>query len=244
MLEGAGADGDFAQSYLKTHDAGTGPFTITDFDLGTKYMLTASTATGAPKPDVKTININIIPDISTQRLKLESRRAEHDHPRPVDRRHRVASKATRASRCSASRRFFKTLVMVNPNKGVFKDQALRTALRRPSTRRRSPTEVYGDNGTVSTQIYPAGELPDGHGHGRHADARPVEAGRGGAGPFRQERRPRPTRPTTPATSRLAELVQTELQAAGLDATARGIPIAQVFDLPNHPDRRPTSCSRR
>jgi peptide/nickel transport system substrate-binding protein len=38
--------------------------------------------------------------------------------------------------------------------------------------------------------------------------------------------------------RVAELVQTELQAAGLDATVRGIPIAQVFDLPNHPDQAP------
>ena len=36
----------------------------------------------------------------------------------------------------------------------------------------------------------------------------------------------------------AEFVQTELQAAGLDATVRGIPIAQVFDLPNHPDQAP------
>ena len=39
---------DFAQSYLKTHDAGTGPFTITEFDLGDHVRAhAASTATGA-----------------------------------------------------------------------------------------------------------------------------------------------------------------------------------------------------
>src|SRR6202011_1359159 len=36
----------------------------------------------------------------------------------------------------------------------------------------------------------------------------------------------------------AEIVQTELQAAGLNATVRGMPIAQVFDLPNHPGQAP------
>ncbi|MCU1380479.1 MAG: transporter substrate-binding protein, partial [Acidimicrobiales bacterium] len=38
--------------------------------------------------------------------------------------------------------------------------------------------------------------------------------------------------------RAAELLQTQLSAAGLDVTTRGIPIAQVFDLPNHPDQMP------
>jgi peptide/nickel transport system substrate-binding protein len=36
----------------------------------------------------------------------------------------------------------------------------------------------------------------------------------------------------------AEIIQTELQSAGLNATVRGIPIAQVFDLPNHKDQAP------
>src|SRR5258705_11468477 len=31
--------GDSAQGYLKTHDAGTGPYMITGFDLGIKYTL-------------------------------------------------------------------------------------------------------------------------------------------------------------------------------------------------------------
>jgi peptide/nickel transport system substrate-binding protein len=38
--------------------------------------------------------------------------------------------------------------------------------------------------------------------------------------------------------RAAELLQTQLQAAGLQVTTRAIPIAQVFDLPNHPDQAP------
>ena len=38
VLKEQGGD-DFAQSYLSTHDAGTGPFTITDFELGTKYVV-------------------------------------------------------------------------------------------------------------------------------------------------------------------------------------------------------------
>ena len=59
--------GDSAQGYLKTHDAGTGPFTITGFDLGIKYTLSAFDGYWGGAPDVKTITISIIPDISTQR---------------------------------------------------------------------------------------------------------------------------------------------------------------------------------
>jgi peptide/nickel transport system substrate-binding protein len=66
------AGDDFAQSYLKDHDAGTGPYTITDFQVGTKYVISAFDGYWGGKPAVKSITMNILPDISTQRLKLES----------------------------------------------------------------------------------------------------------------------------------------------------------------------------
>ena len=66
--------------------------------------------------------------------------------------------------------------MVNENKGVFKDKALRLALAAAVDKKQLTSEVFGDNATVSTQFYPAGELPE-------ARRRPT--------------RPRSTRPSWP-----------------------------------------------
>ena len=101
VLTEQGGD-DFAQSYLKTHDAGTGPFTITDFELGTKYVLTRFDGYWGPKPQVTSITYNILPDISTQRLKLESGELSmiiHGLSTATSSR----SRPTRTSRCSGSR---------------------------------------------------------------------------------------------------------------------------------------------
>ena len=226
--------GDSAQGYLKTHDAGTGPFTITGFDLGIKYTLSAFPDYWGGAPQVKTINMNIIPDISTQRLKLESGELSMIlHGLSTNDISSLEGKGFEVHRFPA---FFKAWIMVNENKGVFKDKALRLALASAVDKKQLTEDVFGTNATVSTQFYPAGELPEPDAADtptldptKLADAvkglsdKKVDVG------FSSD---------DPRNGRLAELVQTELQAAGLDATVRGIPIAQVFDLPNHPDQAP------
>ena len=68
----AHAGNDEAQSWLKSHDAGTGPYTITSFVPGQKYVLSAFNGYWGPKPYVREIDISIQPDISTQELDLEN----------------------------------------------------------------------------------------------------------------------------------------------------------------------------
>jgi ABC-type oligopeptide transport system substrate-binding subunit len=51
--------------------------------------------------------------------------------------------------------------MVNQNKELFKDKATRNALQSAVDKEKIVKEVFGDNATKSTQIYPAGELPAG-----------------------------------------------------------------------------------
>jgi peptide/nickel transport system substrate-binding protein len=227
-------DGDSAQDYLKTHDAGTGPFTITGFDLGIKYTLSAFADYWGGAPDVKTINMNIIPDISTQRLKLESGELSMIiHGLSTNDISSLEGKGFEVQRFPA---FFKAWIMVNDNKGVFKDKAMRLALAQAVDKKQLTQDVFGDNATVSTQFYPAGELPEGDA----ADTPPLDpsvladAVKG----LSDKKVDVGFSADDPRNGRLAELVQTELQAAGLDATVRGIPIAQVFDLPNHPDQAP------
>ncbi|MBV9936840.1 MAG: ABC transporter substrate-binding protein [Actinobacteria bacterium] len=226
---------DQAQAWLKTHDAGTGPFTISDFQLGTRYTLSRFDDYWGGKPQVSQIVIDIIPDISTQRLKLENGELSMIiHGLSATDITALSSKSSLQVQRFPS--LFKAWIMTNENKGIFKDPALRTALRYAVDKAQMAKDVYGDNGVASTQYYPAGELPTGQATDsvtldpsklatavKGLSNKKVDVG------FSSD---------DPRNGRLAEILQTELQAAGLDATSRGIPIAQVFDLPNHKDQAP------
>jgi len=226
--------GDSAQGYLKTHDAGTGPYMITGFDLGIKYTLSAFNGYWGGAPDVKTITMSIIPDISTQELKLQSGELSMImHGLSTNDISSLEGQGFEVHRFPA---FFKAWIMVNENKGVFKDKALRLALASAVDKKQLTSEVFGDNATVSTQFYPAGELPppDAADTPTFDPTKLADAVKG----LSNKKVDIGFSSDDPRNGRLAELVQTELQAAGLDATVRGIPIAQVFDLPNHPDQAP------
>ncbi len=229
------AGSDFAQTYLKTHDAGTGPFTMTEFVPGDHYTLTRFDAYWGGKPEVASINISIIPDISTQRLKLES----GDLSMIIHGLSRSDIETLSKDSKFQVKRFpslFKSLLFVNENKGAFKDQAMRTALGSAIDKQKIVTDVYGEDGALSTQMYPAGELPA----GMADDASVFDVAK-----LTAAAKSSSTKKIDLAYSsddarnqRVANFVQTQLQAAGLDVTTRGIPIAQVFDLPNHPDQAP------
>jgi peptide/nickel transport system substrate-binding protein len=228
------AGSDFAQNWLKDHDGGTGPFTITDFVLGDHYTLSAYDGYWGGKPGVSEIDISIIPDISTQRLKLEA----GDLSMIL---HGLSSSDVASfsknpkfevKRLSA---LLKTLLYVNENKGIFKDQALRTALAAAIDKKAIVDQVYGENGAVSTQLYPAGELPASMAKEVAYDPSKLKALVGG---LKSKKVDLAYSSDDSRNQRAAELLQTQLSAAGLDVTTRGIPIAQVFDLPNHPDQMP------
>jgi peptide/nickel transport system substrate-binding protein len=225
---------DFAQSYLKDHDAGTGPFMMTEFDLGTKYMVKRFDDYWGPKPQVTSITYNILPDISTQQLKLQSGELSMIiHGLTVD---DVKSYETNPNfQVQRFPALFKTFVMVNPNKDAFKDKAARQAVVAAIDKQKITSDVYGDNGTVSTQIYPSGELPDGTAKDATYDPSKLKAM---ASQFSGKTIDIGYSSDDPRNQRDADLVQTDLQAAGLTATTRGIPIAQVFDLPNNKDQAP------
>jgi peptide/nickel transport system substrate-binding protein len=231
----AHAGSDNAQSWLKTHDAGTGPFTISSFLPGTSYELTRFDGYWATKPYVQKIDISIVPDISTQRLELEGGQLDMIL-------HGLSTQDVTA--LSANPKFevhkfpanLKTLLFVNSNKGIFQDQALRTALRSAINKSIIVQNVYGTRATVSNQIYPTGELPT-----KLAADTPAfkPALLQNAVKKLSNKKVDLAFDTQDATNRrVADFVQAELQSVGLNVTVRGIPIAQVFDLPNHPDQAP------
>ena len=234
-LLAANAGSDMGQTYLKTHDAGTGPFMMSEFVPGDHYTLNAFPAYWNGKPAVSQIHITLLPDISTQQLKLQSGELQMIlHGLSKD---DVAS-FEKNSKFQVQRfpALFKSWLMVNQNKGVFKDQTLRLALAQAVNKQQIVDQVYGSDATVSSQYYPAGELPTGMAtdtpkYDPSVLANAVKA-------LANKKVDLAYSSDDARNQRDAEIVQTELQAAGLSATVRGIPIAQVFDLPNHADQAP------
>jgi peptide/nickel transport system substrate-binding protein len=232
----AHAGSDMAQSWLKTHDAGTGPYTMSEFIPGDHYTLMAAPNYWGPKPVVTEVHIVILPDITTQQLELRNGQlqlimhglskndvASYDN----DSKHQI-------QRFPAN---FKAMLMVNDNKGVFKSQDLRTALQSAINRQQIVSSVFGDvNAQISTQMYPAGELQA----GLAVDTPAYNPSLLAAAVKGLSNKKVDVGYTTddPRNQQAAEIVQTELQAAGLDATVRGITLAVTFDLPNHPDQAP------
>ena len=64
-------NGDLGQGWLKTHDAGTGPFTIKSFSPR-HYVLSRFAGYWGPLPQLTAVDIGVIPNATTQLLELES----------------------------------------------------------------------------------------------------------------------------------------------------------------------------
>lgn len=230
------AGSDMGQTYLKTHDLGTGPYTMSDFVPGNHYTLTAFDQYWGGKPEVSQFHIAILPDVSTQQLELRSGQLQmilHGLSKDDIASYEHDSKY-QVQRFPAN---FKTWLMVNENKGLFKDQNLRTALQSAINRQQILSQVYGSDASLSNQFYPAGELPT----NLAADTPkydPLLLAKAVAGITGSKKVDLAYSSDDARNQRDAEIIQTELQAAGLDATVRGIPIAQVFNLPTQPAQAP------
>jgi peptide/nickel transport system substrate-binding protein len=233
-LLAAHAGSDHAQSYLKSHDAGTGPYTISSFVPGQKYVLTAFSGYWGGNPYVREIDISIQPNISTQELNLENGQLDmilHGLPTPD-----VQSLQAKGFEVRQFPANLKTLLFVNENKGVFKDAALRAALRMAIDKNSIVSSVYGSRATVSNQIYPTGELPPSLG----ADTPQYDPSKlKSLVASLSNKSVELEYDTQDATNqRVADQVQAELQDAGLSVQVRGIPISQVFALPTQPAQAP------
>jgi len=230
----AHAGKDEAQSWLKSHDAGTGPYMITSFVPGQKYVLSAFDGYWGPKPYVREIDISIQPSISTQELDLENGQLDMIlHGLPTPDVQALQAKGFEVHQFPAN---LKTLLFVNENKGIFTSAALRTALRSAIDKNTIVSSVYGSRATVSNQIYPTGELPANLG----ADTPTYDPSKlknlvSGLSNKSVELEYDTQDPTN---QRVADEVQAELQSAGLNVSVRGIPISQVFALPTQPTQAP------
>jgi peptide/nickel transport system substrate-binding protein len=225
--------GDWAQQWLKTHDAGTGPYEMAQFVAGSHYVLSAYSGYWATKPYYTAVNINIVPDISVQQAELENGQLSMIlHGLPVN-----AVESLKSNKNYEVEEFpaqLKSMLYVNPTLGIFKSQAVRSALRQAVNKAAIVAAVYGNQlGTVSTQAYPVDEFPPGTAmddptYDPSALTNALKTASGAKSIDLAYSTDDPT------NQRVAEFVQSELDAEGLSVTVHGVPISQVFNYASTP----------
>jgi peptide/nickel transport system substrate-binding protein len=226
--------GDMAQKWLSTHDAGTGPYMITEFVPSNHYTLEAFPGYWGPQPEVQKVNIPIIPDIQTQELQFKAGQVDViTKGLPMndvvtlakDPNYHVSNFATSLT----------TAILFNATPGrIFANPAVRLAVKQAINKPFIVKSVWKGYATASTQFFPGGCFPDGLVADNPAYDPSILTKLAGTLPskkvdiaYGEE---------GGAINQLAsELVQTELSAAGLNVTVRGIPTSQEFALYNTPD---------
>jgi len=230
-------DGDLAQEWLKTHDAGTGPYTIKEFVPGSHYVLEKFDGYWGGDLTFESIRIEITPSIATQKLQLDQGAFD------------LVTKGFSIPDVIAYQEDDEFTVPVayggvgqalwlNPTSGIFTDVELRKALFLAIDRAPIVETSFGGLVEVQGGLWPdamfppelvpvdyevdtgpltelVGGLPD--------KAVDLAWGQDGGAPVQQ----------------MAELVQTQLAATGLEVTVREMPSAEMFDLVNQPpEKRP------
>ncbi len=234
--ETGGSPGDWAQGWLKTHDAGTGPYEISEFVPGSHYVLKASPYYWGTKPYYTTIDINIVPDISTQQVELQDGQLSLIlHGLPVNAVENFSHESGFTVQEFPAQ--LKTMLYVNPTLGVFQSSAVRQALRSAIDKAAIVASVYGNLlATVSTQAYPVGEFPknmalDDPKYDPSLLSKALKNAKGSKNIDLAYSTDDPT------NQRVAEFIQTELAAEGLNVSIRGVPIGQVFNYASTPAKQ-------
>jgi peptide/nickel transport system substrate-binding protein len=224
---------DHASAWLASHTAGTGPFELTEAVPASHYTMTANKNYWGTAPQVTSVQMPVITASAVQRLELGNGQLDmilHGLSKG-DYEALAAGPDTEVLQENA---LVKTMIMVNPTSAVFSSHDARAALSAALDQTALTTQVFGAQGSPSTQFYPIGMLPDGAVPDKHDydPSKLAAVGKSGGDVVIGF-------PTGDSSLQdLANQMQVILQQAGLKATIRDFPLAQFFALPENPDQRP------
>ncbi len=225
----AGTDHD--QTWLNTHDAGTGPYTLSAFVRGSHYDLTRFAKYWGTRGAYSAVDIRITPDMNSQILALRS--GDQDailHSFPTAELPTVQSDSNLTVDNFDS--FLTAMVYLNVSKKPLSDLAMRKTIAAAIDRDTLVKEVYGPYGEPAATMYPKGILAPGLAPLHYATSTAPVTG----SPHLDFAY---TADDSGLQKRLAELIQQKLQAAGFVVTVREVQNAQTYgfasDLQHAPD---------
>ena len=148
------AGSDNAQTYLQTHDIGTGPYTLTEAKVGVMYQMKAYPQYWGTKPYFTTINMPVIDNLSTQEIQFNNGQLDgilHD----------LSTSAVAQYRHDSSARLYTLPILesdsmyVNENKGFLTSLDARKALLQAIDSKAIVNAVLPGRAIVPPQTAPA-----------------------------------------------------------------------------------------
>jgi peptide/nickel transport system substrate-binding protein len=219
---------DHGQTWLQTHDDGTGPFQLTAFERGRQYVLTSWPGYWGAKPFFHQVLIKITPNISAQQLELTSGSVDgimHSFP--------AANLSSLPSSVNVLKypSYLRLLLYVNTNKPPFNDPAVRATLRAAIDPAKLVAEAYSGTGTASVGPYPK-ELLANQPTLPYAPNPTVAAG-GAKKASTKSITLAYTADESGVQRRVGEILQAALEAAGWKVTVKEVQLPQVYAYINN-----------
>lgn len=227
---------DLGQKWLGKNDAGTGPYTLTQFSLGQQYVAKADPKWWGQKPFYTSIVFKLIPDSGSQVLQLKGGDLDILHQQPITTLNSLKNDSS--YQVKAYPVVLKSWIHVNPNRPPFNNPAVRKVLGQALDREKITKTFFGAYATPSTQMYPAGLIPK----GTAADPQPFDPSK-----------LKSAVASLPASDRKVELVYlsghgadiqriagemgNELRNAGLVPNVHEVTVAQLFGYPGQDARK-------
>lgn len=223
----AGTDHD--QSYLQTHDLGSGPYMLTEADVGIKYQLQAFPQYWGKQPYYTTINLPVIDDLNTEELEFQNGQIDgilHD----------LTTQAIAQFRSNSAYRVYELPTLqsefayINPNVGFLTSAANRVAVMKAIDLPQIVTSVYKGRGTVPTQVYPRNLVPPGDASQSSIAYDPSVLSKIVSGLSSSQKNFTVGYDTgSPDDALIAEIIADELSAAGLNVQSVGYPTSEIYN---------------
>lgn len=217
--------GDLATKWMANHSAGTGPYQLGSVTPGQSYELKAFPGYWGNSPRYKAVRIGLVPSFTTQELMLE--RGELDfvyHGIPKSDLMKLERKGFEVQKFDS---IVRLNLWINPNVEPFTNPKIRNAIAKAIDRKTIIEQVYGDTADVAKQMFPPKALPESMAtfqpENSSGELTKLAAG--------QAKVDLAYTTDDSLNAQVAQLVQTQLSAAGLKVTTRGVTQQTTFGWP-------------
>jgi peptide/nickel transport system substrate-binding protein len=225
LKKNAGTDN--AQGYLTNHDLGTGPYTLTDAQVGSHYGMKAFPDYWGAKPYFQTIDIPVITDVSAQQLQFNNGQVAailHDLPSSA-----VQSYLDNKSFANYTLpTMMSNYLYVNPHKGMMTDPKNRMAVLQAIDVDQLVKQTYFGRGKAAPQIYPPNVMEAQYAKQSVPHDPSVLTGLAGSLPADQKAITIGYDSSNPDNQLVSNLLQTQLAAAGLTAKVQAYPTSEIY----------------
>ena len=225
LQKNAGADN--AQGYLTNHDLGTGPYTLTAAEVGSKYELTAFADYWGAKPYFEKVEMPVITDVSAQQLQFNNGQLAailHDLPSSA-----VQSYLDNKAFANYSLpTMMSNFVYINPKKGMMTDAKNRNAVMQAVDVDELVKQTYFGRGKKAEQIYPPNVMEAQYAKQSVTHDPSVLSGIAASLPADQTAVTIGYDSSNPDNQLISNLLQTQLAAAGLTAKVQAYPTSEIY----------------